>query len=144
MQKIKVPPKYNNKKLIPFLQNQYPNLSINEIYKALRKKDIRINNIKTSENQILHENDEITIYITDDIIFSTKINLQKIYEDENILIIDKPAEIEVTTSKNNEQTLTSVLKKEYLYIEPCHRLDRNTSRINLICKRPRNTTNTIE
>lgn len=142
MQKIRVPSKYNNKTLITYLLDAYPNLTQNTIYKTLRKKDIRINNIKISENQTIHENDEITIYISDDILFSQKIEIKKIYEDQNILIIDKPYEIEITNSKNNQQTLTQILQKEYTYIEPCHRLDRNTSRTNNLRKRPRNTINT--
>ena len=46
------------------------------------------------------------------------------FEDNNILIINKPTGIEVTNGCNS---LTEALKKNYSYIEPCHRLDRNTS-----------------
>ena len=38
-------------------------------YKALRKKDIRINNIKTSENCTVYENDEITVFINDEFLY---------------------------------------------------------------------------
>ena len=62
MKKIIVTEKYNNKKLNSFLLDSFQNLSTNNLYKALRKKDIRVNNIKVSENVLIHTGDEITIY----------------------------------------------------------------------------------
>ena len=134
MRKLKVPLKYDNKKIITFLLDTYPDVSTNNLYKALRKKDIRINNIKISENQEIHENDEITIYINDDLLFKNDFNIKKIYEDGNILIIDKPFDIEVTASNNNQLTLTDILKRDYQFIAPCHRLDRNTTGLIIYAK----------
>ena len=136
MKKIIVTEKYNNKKLNSFLLDSFQNLSTNNLYKALRKKDIRVNNIKVSENVLIHTGDEITIYITDDILLgknSSKIEI--IFEDENILIVNKPAEISVTENDLNEITLTSILKQQYgNNINPCHRLDRNTKGLILYAK----------
>ena len=66
MKKIIVDKKYNGKKLNTFLLDTYNGLSVNTIYKALRKKDIRINNIRINENCIINEGDEVfqtTYYI---------------------------------------------------------------------------------
>ena len=52
MKSLIVEEKYNKKRLNTFLLDKFDGLSINTIYKALRKKDIRINNIKISENVI--------------------------------------------------------------------------------------------
>ena len=84
MRKLIVSEKYNNKKLNTFILDNFKSLNQNVFYKALRKKDIRINDKRISENCLLRNGDEVKIYITDDIIFSTKINLQKIYEDEKV------------------------------------------------------------
>ena len=46
MKKIIVSKKYDGKKLNTFLLDNFNGLSLNTIYKALRKKDIRINNVK--------------------------------------------------------------------------------------------------
>ena len=43
MQKINVDFNDNGKNLITFLTAKYPNLTVNTIYKTLRKKDIKIN-----------------------------------------------------------------------------------------------------
>ena len=109
-------------------------LTSSTLHKALRKKDIRINDIRINEDTIIHEFDTITIFIIDDLLYK-KINLIKIYEDDNILIINKPVRLEVV-STSDEETATTLLQKEYSYIKPCHRLDRNTTGLVLFAKTP--------
>jgi len=132
MRKLVVDNKYDNKKIINFIKDSFPELSLNVLYKALRNKDIRINDVKVNDNKTIHINDIITIYISDEYLFK-KINLDKVYEDYNILVINKPCGIEVV-SNNSEQTLTNLLQKDYSFIEPCHRLDRNTTGLVLFAK----------
>ena len=133
MKRLIVDKKYNNKKLNKFLQDKIPNLSTNLLYKTLRKKDVKVNGKRISENIILHENDEILIYIKDDLL-ENKINLEIIYEDDNILIINKPVNIEVV----GNNSLTSIIHKKYANCGflpmPCHRLDRNTKGLILFAK----------
>lgn len=66
-------------------------------------------------------------------IFFGNINITKIYEDDNILIVFKPTDIEVITS-NSSPSLTSILSEQYDFVEPCHRLDRNTIGLVLFAK----------
>ncbi len=132
MKKVLVSKKYDGKKLNTFLLDSFDGLTLNTIYKALRKKDIRVNNVKVSENVTVHYNDEITLFINDELLFKN-FNLDMVYEDSNILIVNKPAELEVV-SNNSEKTLTSILKEKYSFIEPCHRLDRNTTGLVVFAK----------
>lgn len=134
MKKLVVNKKYNGKKLSSFLLDSFDGLSINTIYKALRKKDIIINNIRVNENLVLKENDNVTIYIADDLLYK-KFDLKIVYEDENIVIINKPIGIEVV-SNNNEKDLTYYVTTHFPNenIAPCHRLDRNTSGLILFAK----------
>lgn len=136
MRKLTVPEKYNNKKLTTFLLDSFSNLNINTIFKTLRKKDIRVNNIKISENIIVHTNDTVTVFIPDNILLGDSINFKIVYEDENILIVNKPSGISVTENSNLEITLTDLLNEKYPEndIKPCHRLDRNTSGLILFAK----------
>ena len=129
MQKIIVPEKFNNKKVSDLLFYHFSSLTRNTLYKALRKKDIRVNDIKINADTPVKTGDIITVYITNNLLFN-KIKLPKIYEDENILIINKPAGIEVT----GDNSVTSILEKEYPFIAPCHRLDRNTTGLTLFAK----------
>lgn len=133
MKRLIVPQKYANKKLNKFLQDSIPTLTNNLFYKTLRKKDIKINGKRISENVSVYENDEVLLYISDELL-EGKIKLDVIYEDENILIINKPAELEVV----GDISLTSIIHKQYSNCEflpmPCHRLDRNTKGLIIYAK----------
>ena len=133
MRIVIVSKKFDNKKLISFLEAEFPFANSSTFYKALRKKDIRINDIKISENTVIHEGDKIKLYIIDSFLFPTYFDIPCIYEDENILIVNKPKGIEVN---NCQISLASILQDKYSnkFIMPCHRLDRNTSGLVLFAK----------
>lgn len=100
MRSLIVDNKFNNKKLLTFLTFSYPEASVNTFYKALRKKDIRINDVKVTENVILNKGDIIKIYVVDNLLFShSSPDFEILYQDDNILAINKPKGIEVTRRK---------------------------------------------
>ncbi len=159
MRKIIVSKKYDKKYLNSFILNEFPNLNKNVLYKALRKKDIRINGVKISQNTLVHLGDEITLYIVDSELDGTRTisshNIDKnlynknentaykdilnkikiVYENDDLLIVYKPDNLSVTDNSRDKYTLTSILKKEFGdNIEPCHRIDRNTKGLVLFSK----------
>lgn len=128
MRKIIVNKKYDGKKINTFLLDNFNGLTLNTIYKTLRKKDIRINNVKISKNCTVNEGDEITIYLNDDLLYRT-FDLNIVYEDDNVLVVNKPVGIEVVSNNKNEITLTKLVLEYACSVDfpaPCHRLDRNT------------------
>ena len=129
MQTLIVDKKFNHKKVSDLLYFHFNGLTKNTLYKAFRKKDIRINDVKISEDTFVHTGDVITVYIVDSQLWKD-IKIEKIYEDENILVINKPVNIEVV----GDNSLTSILKNDYSFISPCHRLDRNTTGLVLFAK----------
>lgn len=133
MKKLIVDKKNSGKKLNIYLLNKLPTLSQNLFYKTLRKKDIKINGKRTSENITIFEGDEILVYIADNLL-EKNIKLDIVFEDENILIINKPIAIEVT----GENSLTTIVHSTYNFLTfkpmPCHRLDRNTTGLVLFAK----------
>lgn len=133
MKKLIVSQKFDNKSLTSFVFNSFPYLQKNTLYKALRQKDIKINNVRTSKDVILHENDEVLIYIIDELLERT-LNIETCYEDDNILFVNKPVELEVT----GENSLTTEIQKKYANSSflplPCHRIDRNTTGLVLFAK----------
>jgi len=135
MKKLIVNKKYNEKKLNMFLLDNIENLSSNLLYKTLRKKDIKVNGKRVNQNITIYENDEILVYIADDLI-EPSIQLDIFFEDENILIINKPYNLEVT----GENSLTTIVHKHYSAVSfkpmPCHRIDRNTTGLVLFAKNP--------
>jgi len=90
MKKLVVDKKYNNKKLNTFLLDNFPTLTINTIYKYLRKKDIIVNGSRVNSNVLISNGDEVIIYIPDSLLESNKLDFEIIYEDDNILILNKP------------------------------------------------------
>ena len=133
MKKLIVDNKYNNKKLNTFLLDNIPNISINTIYKLLRKKDIKVNNVRINSNILLHADDEVLVYISDNLL-SNNFKLDIFYEDDNILIINKPYNIEVTGSNSLTTYVHSIYSGNDFLPMPCHRLDRNTTGLILFAK----------
>ena len=134
MKNLIVTDKYNNKKLMNFLLDNFDGLTTSIFYKTLRKKDIKINDKRISENCLLRTGDDVKIYVADDFLYK-KLDIPIVYQDNNIVIFNKPQSIEVT----GENSLTDYAKKLFLndantFIEPCHRLDRNTSALVLFAR----------
>ena len=123
------------------------------IYKLFRKKDIKVNGHWEKEKFIINENDEITIYVSDEQIeeFNKKNDYSPndlikdwiIYEDKNILLINKPRGVLVQKDDHSNDKSLDQLVIEYLMFKgeydplkdnafkpgPAHRIDRNTSGI---------------
>ena len=122
------------------------------IYKTLRKKDVKVNNHWQDGKYVLSSGEEVSIYITDEQYdtFTKPLGVQAnnqiepwiIYEDKNILLINKPRNILVQADSSNDKALDQMVveylmyKGEYDPISnkgfkpgPAHRIDRNTSGI---------------
>lgn len=122
--------KYNNQKILKVINLLYPKISYSTLQKLLRKKDIKINGKRISENVNVLSDDIVEIYWK---MPDKSINI--IFEDGNIIAVNKPQGIEVLNSKDGSSLLELVQK--YLHTEsvyPCHRLDRNTGGIVLFAK----------
>lgn len=136
MIKFNVDKNGDGKKIVSYLQSKYSNLSSGTIYKALRNKDIRVNDVKIKENVAVKFNDEITLYIKDELLYgSTQDILDVVYNDDNIIVINKPQGI-VVVSDENESGIDKQVEAycNLPYIKPCHRLDRNTSGLVIFAK----------
>lgn len=136
MKKLIVNKKYNEKKLSKFLMESISGLSFGLFSNTLRKKDIKINGKRVNKDFIIYEGDEILVYISDEVlnIKQSSFKLNVVYEDVNIIIFNKPSNIEVTGSNS----FTDIVHKHYSYLDfkpmPCHRLDRNTTGLILFAK----------
>lgn len=135
MRKLIVNKKYDKKKLNSFILDTFPNLNKNTLFKALRKKDIRINNVRISSDTTIYLGDEITLYISDELLVNdNNFTIDIIYEDDNIMVVNKPENLPVTED-SSKINLTSILNKKYGYnLKPCHRIDRNTKGLVLFAK----------
>ncbi len=133
MKKLIVPSKYDGKRISTYLMKNVENLSSNLFYKTLRKKDIKVNGKRVSKDIILHENDEILLYIADKFL-TPFANIKIVYEDNNILAVDKPYNIEVVGDNSLTTQIHKLYEGEKYKPMPCHRLDRNTTGLILYAK----------
>ena len=69
-----------------FLLDNFDGLTTSIFYKTLRKKDIKINDKRISENCLLRTGDDVKIYVADDFLYK-KLDIPIVYQDNNIVII---------------------------------------------------------
>ena len=134
-----------DKYLFKLLKNAQTSL----IFKQLRNKNIVLNNKKSKGNELLCENDIVKIFMADDTIAKfmgnsdttnevcIKDKLVVVYEDEHILLADKPVGVLSQKAKPNDESMNDYIvshwkkagKKDDSTFKPafCNRLDRNTS-----------------
>ena len=153
---IKINKKQKGLRLDKYLFSLYPNVLNKDIYKFIKNKDITINNKKVENNYILQENDIINF--TDfvkkilenpknikktniNIIDNKYINLFKnsiIYEDENIIAINKPYDLSVQGGTGIKISISDIIsyinQTEHKCLKLVHRIDKTTTGILIIAK----------
>lgn len=147
MQKFKIHSKLDGKRIDKAVIAMFPTLPSGALYKALRKKDIKVNGNRVKEDYIVKIGDEVQVYIVDSILLGenissiAKYHFDVIYEDQNIMIVNKHQGISVhADSTDDKYTLIDEIQS-YIDIEHngthrkamlCHRLDRNTGGLIII------------
>lgn len=154
---IKIDSQNSGQRVDKFLLKYFNTAPKSFVYKMIRKKNIKCNNLRISGNEILNNNDILQIYISDDTIAkfrnvasieAVKRTFKILYEDLNIIICDKPSGLLAQKdTKYNKDTLVDQILY-YLYQKGeynpntsdgfvpsiCNRLDRNTSGITIAGK----------
>lgn len=142
-------------RLDKFLQKAVPLLPKPLLYKYIRLKRIKLNGKRCEISQRLTKGDELALYIGDEFFVEEEASfldapkdLKIVYEDENILLADKPPGVIVHEDENERKdTLINRIllylyeKDEYnpqneLSFIPalCNRIDRNTGGIVIAAK----------
>ena len=157
MKEIKITKNDSGQRFDKFLLKYFDKAPKSFIYKMMRKKRIKLNGGKADGNETLAEGDMVQMYLSEDTVdgFREKKSISTVerkfeivYEDKNIIIVDKPAGVlSHAESKNDKDTLIDQIlsylysKKEYVpenenSFAPalCNRLDRNTSGIVVVGK----------
>lgn len=136
------------KRIDLFLSEVLAHISRSKIQSAIKKGEIKVNAENTKPSYTLKENDVITYSDFESEIHNIpaqNIPLDIVYEDENMLVVNKPSGMLThPTTTEKEYTLVNALK--YKYGENLsdsngdfrrgilHRLDRNTSGLLMIAK----------
>ena len=120
----------NSGELVSEISKQIPHLNFNKIKQILRKKDIKINGVKTNKSVMLNGGENIEVFYA--------VKEEKpivVYEDQNLLVIFKPQGMECTIK---DKTYQEKCVEEYFNNFKCvHRLDKNTEGLLVLAKNER-------
>lgn len=184
MKQIEVNRADAGQRLDKYLKRIFPDMKGGFLYKMLRKKNITLNTKKASGSETIKEGDLIQCFFSDETFlkFSGQVQTEKgaqihelsaksnmeyvnayrdlkgitvVYEDENILLLNKPAGILSQKAKKDDLSLNEWMlgyllagnkykSADLMHFKPsvCNRLDRNTSGI-VICGKTLATTRMI-
>ncbi len=114
----------SGQRLDKYLTKSFPLLPQSLMYKYIRSKRIKVNNKRSEISYRLQENDLVSLYINDEFFevqepkydfLSAGKTLKIVYEDENIILIDKPAGLLSHPDENNYNDTAITRIKRYLY-----------------------------
>ncbi len=144
-------------RLDKFLTKAYPNLPQSMMYKSIRKKDIKLNGKRCEISTKLQEGDVLSMYLKDEFFQTVEkeydflkapLKLQILYEDENVMLVDKKPGLIVHPDENYHFDSLIARIQHYLYdkgeyvpeeenaFAPAlvNRIDRNTGGIVIAAK----------
>lgn len=133
------------------------NLPMSLLYKSIRLKKIKVNRKRAENNTILHEGDSIQCFLAEEFFEkkadehsfeSINVHLDIIYEDENILLLNKRPGVSVHEDESGSTNTLITHIQAYLYQKGeyrpdeeqsfapalCNRIDRNTAGIVIAAK----------
>lgn len=155
MREITINENDSNQRLDKFLTKYMPDMPKSMLYKGLRKNCVRVNGKHVRDGSLmLRAGDVLTLYFKDEFFkekerfIPVNADLKIVYEDENILLIDKEPGIVVHTDDRGSSDTLIRRVQSYLYkkgeYDPenehsfspalCNRLDRNTGGIIIAAK----------
>lgn len=156
MRKIVIKKNDANQTISKFLQKSLPALPYSLMHKYIREKRIKLNRKRCQNNTVLQEEDTIELFINDEFFEKDdKINFQKskiaidiVFEDKNILIINKkPGQLVYENESEKINTLINGIRRylwekhEYIPEQEnsfspslCNRIDRNTGGLVIAAK----------
>ena len=97
--------------------------------KALRQKDVLVDGIRIKDNIVVPNGSRLAVFVGDDAIKKTPYEI--VYEDNNVLFINKGKGIETS---DGEYNVVDELAKGGKNVFAVHRLDRNTSGLIIFAK----------
>ena len=156
MREIRINKNDAGQRLDKYLSKRFKTMPKSLMYKYLRTKYIKLNGKKVQPDVFLNEGDVLTLYIRDEFFVTKKDydflkagkELSIVYEDENIILIDKKVGVICHQDNRYDADALNLRVLRYLYekheYDPeadksftpalCNRIDRNTGGIVIAAK----------
>lgn len=148
-----------NQRLDKFLFKSLRDIPTSLLYKSIRTKKIKVNRKRATPEQMLCEGDSIQLFLAPEFFGDAQTDIRHtldkitpsfsvVYEDENILLIDKKPGVSVHEDESNDKNNLITQIWAYLYKKGeyspddeqsfapalCNRIDRNTGGIVIAAK----------
>lgn len=132
-----------------FLMDRLPNVSRNKLQQAIKEGFVKVNDHQVKPNYKIHPNDIVTVALPepprDTEVIPEDIPLNVVYEDEHLLVVNKPAGMVVHPAYQNwSGTLVNALAYHFQSLPEMkgnegrpglvHRIDKDTSGLLVIAK----------
>ncbi len=137
---FKVPSELAGLRLDRFIQHRIPRLSRTRAQAIIRGCAVRLDGVRRRPSDIVHQGETVYLVRERFVEPTTPLHYGVVYEDECVLIVDKPAGLPMhPTATYHKHTLSYLLREKYAgSFAPriAHRLDRETSGL-VVCGRTR-------
>ncbi len=128
-------------RLLKFCEKICPSMPKGMLHKAFRNKRIKVNGKKQDENYRIKQYDLIELYINDEFFIEKSDfipveydNLDILYEDDNIILVNKPFGLLCHSDNKNEANLIDIILS-YLYSKNEYSPDKENSFAPALCNR---------
>ena len=98
-------------------------LKASQVNKLFKDKDVKVNGVRCKTDQSIAVGDQVVFFVADQVNVAKKI--ETIFEDKNIIVVNKPSGIEVTGNLGVEGLVGA---------KAVHRLDKNTKGLCILAK----------
>ena len=146
LKQLVIPPEQDGKRVADIVRSVLPDLPESVIRRIFADRDVKLDGARVSRDVSVHTGQALKIYVPDAFSAdaSSASSLSVVYEDEDVLLVNKRAGISVEADARGGVTLTDLCAAHAALQGPvvfppaaCHRLDNRTSGLCLFAKNPR-------
>lgn len=137
-----IPPQGEGERADRLIARYFPELPERSVRAAFLRRDVKLDGRRIPREEKARAGQELKIYLPDD--GEEQSLMQVVYEDGDVLLVNKPAGISVEPDGKGGVTLTELCARHVRETDPaaeepaaCHRLDNQTSGLCLFAKNQR-------
>ena len=118
------------------IRRYIPEVESAAVQAAFRRRDVKLDGVRVKQDARVHAGSTVQLYCME----QDASALEIVYEDDDVLLINKRAGISVEPDELGGVTLTEMAERHLAgtgaFAHPCHRLDNQTCGLVLMAKNP--------
>jgi len=132
-----IPPQVKPGRLLPLACRMLPDVPEYALREAFKKRDVKVNGQRAGMEAVAVAGAQVCLYTRDT--ENKAVSIPVVYQDDNVIIVVKPAGVSCEADAKGGRTLTQLLQlQENTPQEPllCHRLDNPTEGLIVLARMP--------